>query len=55
MNELYLFSRMCSITVSYTGYPSVPMTKQIKGYSLLSARTQNPTNICAMCLTVKSV
>lgn len=55
MNVSCLFSRMCSITVSYTGYPSVQMTKPIKGYSLLSAKTLNPTNTSAMCLTVKSV
>lgn len=55
MNALCLFSRMCCITVSYTEYPSVQMTKLIKEYSLLSAKTLSPTNTFAMCLTVKSV
>lgn len=55
MNELCLFPRTCNTTVSYTGYPSVQMTKQIKGYSLLFAKTRNPTSISATCLTVKSV
>lgn len=55
MNMVSLFSRTCSTTVSCTGYPSVQMTKQIKGYSLSSAKTLNPTNTSAMCLTVKSV
>lgn len=49
------FPRMCSTTVSCTGYPSVQMTRRIKGYSLLSAKTPNPTNTSATCLTVKSV
>ena len=52
---LFFFSRMCSTTVSCTGYPSVQMTRRIKGYSLSSAKTPNPTNTSATCLTVKSV
>ncbi len=55
MNVLCLFCRMCSTTVSYTGYPSVQTTKRIKEYLLSSAKTRNPTNTSATCLTVKSV
>lgn len=52
---LYFPPRMCSITVSYTEYPSAQMTKPIKGYLLLSAKTQSPTNTSATSLTVKNV
>lgn len=50
-----LCCRMCSITVSCTGYPSAPTTRRTNGYSPSSAKTQSPTNTSATCSTVKNV